>query len=243
VRIAALHALGALDAPALSEVATELLGDADEDLAAAALSAVARLSDPRVDALLEAAALSSNLACRVPAAQAIAARGGARAAEMLAWAARLGEPAELPGIAIEGLRKLSSGPAGETTARAVDALLGLAAEPDHRAAALAALATLPESSVDALAAALRSTRLPTRVAAVEALARMRQPRASQALAEALRDEDAAVRGAAVGAFGRLGTPSVGAAIARMALADPDTGVRRRAQAICGRHGWKDVARP
>jgi HEAT repeat protein len=76
---------------------------------------------------------------------------------------------------------------------------------------------------------------------VEALARMRNPRASDALVAALADSDAAVRRAAVAAFGRLGTSAAGPFVAALRTADPDPGVRRLAAAISRRHGWTSNA--
>ena len=43
--------------------------------------------------------------------------------------------------------------------------------------------------------------------------------------------------AAIAGFAKLGTPAVGRTIAVMRHADPDEGVRRRAELACARHGW------
>ena len=237
VRIAAMQALGVLDAPHLASVAVPLIREADPDLAAAALAALSSVTDPTVDELLDDVARSSDLACRVPAVQAVASRGRLRSVDVLAWAARVGDPPELRGVAIEGLRRLARASSAEVAAAAVETLLDLSVEREARDEALAALAMLPETAVDATAVALDSPRLNVRLAAVEALARMRHPRASAALAHGLDDPAAAVRSAVVGAFGRLGTRAVGPLVAAMQDNDPDDGVRRRAAAVCGRCGW------
>ena len=237
VRIAALHALGALDAPHLSGVAAALVRDDDSDLAAAALSALASVSDQRVDELLAEAARGHNAALRIPAAQALAARPGLRSVEVLDWAARCDDPRELRGIAIEGLRRLAQSSATDVADAAVESLIGLSADRETRAETLGALSALPESAVAPAAALLASGPLSVRLGAVETLARMRHPAASAALARGLEDPAAAVRSAVVGAFGRLGTRTVGPRVAAMQQHDPDDGVRRRAAAVCERYGW------
>jgi HEAT repeat protein len=237
VRIAAMQALGALDAPHLYGVAATLMRDADSDLGAAALAALSSVSDPRVDQLLEETA-RSNAECRIPAVLALADRLGKPSVDVLAWAARIDEPRELRDAAIEGLRRQADGPLPNVTAAAVDALLALSVERHTREGALATLATLPHRAIAPTAAALATGRLPIRLAAVEALARMRDPDASAALARGLDDPVPAVRSAVIGAFGRLGTRLVGPRIAAMRAHDPDDGVRRRAAAVCDRHGWR-----
>ena len=237
VRIAAMHALGVLDAPHLSGVAATLIREADPDLAAAALAALSSVSDPGVDDLLEETARGVNVASRIPAAQALASRLRVKSVDVLAWAARVDDPRELRSVAIEGLRRLAQASSAEVTEAAVEALLGLSAERDTRDDALAALASLPESAVEPAGAALTTGSLAVRLGAVEALARMRHPGASAALARGLDDPAAAVRSAVVGAFGRLGTRAVGSRVAAMRRHDQDDGVRRRAAAVCERYGW------
>ena len=239
VRIAALHALAGVDAPHVTGIAATLMREADADLAAAALSALASARDPRVDDLLEEAVRSSNLLVRVPAAQALATRPARRSAETLGWAALVAEPTELRAVAIEGLRRLAlaTEPADAQFA-AVEALLALSAERSTRDGALGALATLPESAVGAVAAVLAHGSPNLRLSAVETLARMRHPHASDALARALQDQSPAIRSAAIAAFGRLGTPRAARLIAELQTDDPDEGVRRRALAVCERRAWQ-----
>ena len=236
VRIAAMHALGTIDAPHLPSIAVALLRDGDSDLAAAAMAAVSSVTDPHVDELLEEAARSSAVARRIPAIHALAARPRQRSVEVLAWAACIGDPPELRSSAIEGLGRLAAS-ATDVAAAAVEALLALSAEREGHDEALAALATLPATAVDAIGAALAAGQPPQRVAAVEALARMRHPAASAALTRALDDPTPVVRAAAVSAFGRLGTRAVGPVLATMQQADPDVDVRRKAAVVCARYGW------
>ena len=238
VRIAAMHALGALDAPHLAGVAATLIRENDSDLAAAAMSALTNVTDPRVDELLEETARGADARARIPAIQALASRSRLQSVEVLDWAARVDEPRELRALAVEGLRRLAQARVPQVANTAVTALVGLSAERATRDAALAALATLPESAVEPAGAALADGRLSVRLAAIEALARMRHPQASTALARGLDDPVAAVRSAAIGAFGRLGSRGVSTRVAELRELDPDDGVRRCAAAVCERYGWR-----
>jgi HEAT repeat protein len=238
VRIAAVQALGDAADPAVLAVVRTLLEEDDEDLACAAIAAIGRLPGDEADDLLERMVRTSSGARRAAAVDAWSRRISRRAVDVLTWAARLVDVAAVPQRAIEGLRSIASaGDERETQAAAVTALLDLAAEPSMRGAAVRAFGGLPAHAVSLVADALTSPRLATRLAAVDALARMQHPRASEELRRALDDESAAVRAAAVVAFGRLGTPSVGRLVAAMRIVDPDAAVRRRAAAVCDRHGW------
>jgi hypothetical protein len=124
---------------------------------------------------------------------------------------------------------------------AVHTLLNLATAAETRDRALRAIAGLPVAVVPDLARALETAGTKTRLAAVDALARMRHPRASEALRVALRDTDPAIRRAAVAAFGRLGTRAAAADILRLSTSDPDARVRRLAEAMCQRNDWQERA--
>ena len=119
----------------------------------------------------------------------------------------------------------------------MSALLDLGTVPERRDHAVAALAHLKGNVTEFVARALIAEAPAARLTAVGALARMRHPEASRAMVVALYDSDPAVRAAAVAAFGRLGTPAVAAEVVRVRDADPDPLVRRRAAAVCDRHGW------
>ncbi len=238
VRIAALQALSAVDAQLASAVARPLVGDTDRDVAAAALAALAA-GAPAGDAdeIFAQAMRSSDPLLQRGVARALALRPHAAAVEMLSWAARASEPADLPKIAIDSLSRLSIAPDAAAGDAALEALVELASAPAAREAVITALANLPDA-VERLAGWLSTPRESTRVAVAEALARMRDPRASDALSAALSDPSPAVRGAAVAAFGRLGTTMAADAIAEMSVSDEDPGVRALAVAVCRRHRWR-----
>jgi len=237
VRIAALRALTLADAVIAREIAAPLVEDCDPEVAAEALTSVASGSHQDADDLLEKAIKSGDPFKRRAAIRALPTRSTARAAELLAWAAGLDDPPDLPRLLLDSLAQMAA--RDDDTARnaAVTALTKLATTAERRDAALRALAGLPERVVPELAEALHGSRTKTKLTVVEALARMRHPRASEALRIALDDEDPAVRRAAVAAFGRLGTRAAAEDISRLATADPDPRVRRLADAMCRRHHW------
>lgn len=237
VRIAALQALTSIDPYIAGEIAIPLVRDSDHEVAAAALTAVAAGAHPDADDLLDDAVKSGDAFLRRAAVRALPSRSTARAADLLAWAACLADPPDLPRLLIESLACLAAGDDAAARTAAVSALINLASAEETREEALHAIAALPETVVDDLARKLDSTRVATKLTAIEALARMRHPRASQALLRALDDEDAAARRAAVAAFGRLGTRSAAEAIGALSTADPDQRVQRLAAAMCRRHGW------
>lgn len=235
-RIAAMQALGNLDADAAVPIAEQLFREADTDIASAALTAVAEADDARVDDLLEMAVRSTHVALRRRAIDALAARRTSSAVEMLAWAARLTDAPGIPGAALDALSSIAR-EATEVGRAAVVTLVNIGGEPSRRPEAVDALARAGGAAIDAIGDSLAEPHAAARLTAVEALARTRHPRASVALASALNDDDPAVRAAAVAGFGRLGTPSVRAAIDALRNGDPDPTVRRKASIVCRRYGW------
>jgi len=239
VRIAAITTLGVIDEATALDAADRLANDADDDLAAAAIAAIGAINSRAAEDLLTRAAQSSRLPQQVAAIRAVAKRPAMHSIELLAWAARIGGPAGLQQDAIAGLCAIANAPLRPLVRRhAVETLLDLAADGSHRDAAISAIGTLNEDTVPDVASGLSASRVITRLAAVDGLAAMRNPRASRELARALRDEDPAVRSAAVTAFGKLGTPSVARTIAAMRRTDADPNVRHRAAQACERHGWQ-----
>jgi HEAT repeat protein len=237
VRIAAVQALGSLDPDAVTAVASGLMREADPDLAGAAIAALAGARGDRIERLLEDAVRSSNVDCRFAAVQSLVSRPGSRAVGVLTWAARADEPPGLGSLAIEGLGRIAASVEGDERAAAIHALLDVSSEPGRRDEIVEVLGSLKVDAVDEVATGLSAAKPDVRTTAVEALGRMRHPRASEALARALADADPAVRTAAVTVFGRLGTQAVSGIIAELQDSDPDPGVRRRAAAIAARHGW------
>jgi HEAT repeat protein len=236
VRIAAVRALGELDPDWTLQVAEQLVLEDDDDVACGALSAIGTAEGARADELLAEAVKSASSPRRRCAIDILAGRRTLAAAEALAWAARLTDEPELAARATIGLSAVA-GRSDAAREAAIGTLLDLGQDPQRRDDAVSALARLSGDSIRLVAGALSAESVAIRTTAVEALARMRHPQASASLAAALRDADGSVRAAAVAGFGRLGTMAVADAVAAMRDGDPDPLVRRRAAAVCQRHGW------
>ncbi|HEU5256904.1 MAG TPA: HEAT repeat domain-containing protein [Vicinamibacterales bacterium] len=239
VRLAALRTLTLADAAIAGEIAVPLVADPNPEVAAAALTAVACGSHADADRLLEKAITSDDPFMRRAAVQALPARSSRRAAELLASAAGLDDSPDLARLLIDSLARMAADGDAGTSSTAVAALINLGSTAETRDPALRTIAALPERVVGDVAVALESSHTRTKLTAIEALARMRHPRASEALRTALQDEEPAVRRAAIAAFGRLGTTTAAPAIRRLSTSDPDERVRRLAEAICLRHAWQE----
>jgi len=235
VRIAAMQAAGALDADAAVPLAERLLHEGDEDVACASLTAIARARN--VEELFERAIRSASIPIRRCAIDALSSQRTLAAVGSLAWGARMTDSSALAGAAIEALASIAAAGEGEASQAAATALLDIGIEPGRRAEVVEALGRQSGIAIEVVADTLADRRAAARLTAVEALARMRHPRASTALAAALHDDDAGVRAAAVSGFGRLGTPSAGPAIAALRDTDPDPTVKRKAAVVCDRYGW------
>jgi HEAT repeat protein len=206
---------------------------------AAAIGALGEVEDPEAEDLLERAARTGGATLRGAALDALGRLGTARASAILASAANLPDPPNVAAMAINALRRVASNAKAGGQRAAIDTLLTLGSGHPKRDEIVATLGSLPPSAVASLAQVFASGDVQARLTAVEALARMRKPEASEALAQALGDPHPAVRGAAVAAFGRLGTRGVARTVVALQTGDPDPGVRRRAILVCQRHGWSD----
>ena len=238
VRIAAVRALARIDADAVGDVASQLVADVDDDVASAAIEALGAGHDPRREDVLEEAVRSGRTPLRVSAAQAFGARGTERAVDILAWTACVLEPPSLAHVAVHSLGRIAASTTAAGRADAIRALADLGVNATRRAEVLETLGALPADAVAELGELLVSSpRAEARRLMVDALARMRRPRASQSILVALDDEDPHVRLAAVDAFGRLGTIAAARRIHELRRSDPDPAVQRRADAVCQRYGW------
>jgi HEAT repeat protein len=142
--------------------------------------------------------------------------------------------------AVRGLGSL----AADGAAAAVGALVELAADAPHRDLVIEAIASLPVSAVELVAAGLADPRQNVRVALVRALARMRHAGASRHLNAALADPAAEVRLAAITELRRLGARGLDRKLLEAARGDADPLVRRAALAALGGHaagGSRDAA--
>ncbi len=227
VRAAAIEALGRIGGARVVSILAPLAEAEDRDLARAALSALGMVSHPDALPPLLSALRSAQPSRQLDAIRALAERGGAGAAGALQWAATTTGDAAVAQAAIEALARLA-------TPEALAALVALTADSQHRNACIAALAQTGEAHADQIAAGLTHAQASVRCAVVEALARMKRPRASELLIIALDDPEATVRLAAVRALEELGSRRAERQLARLARSDRDLEVRRVAQSALQR---------
>jgi HEAT repeat protein len=227
VRLAAAGAIGRIGGPRAVQLLAPLINVDNLDLARAAIRALGAIGDPSAWPPLREALRADDHARRLEAVHAVASRAGADAADALQWAAAVDGHIEVSRAAIEALAHLAAGSTDERLP-AVRALVALTSDATRREFAIAALSGLPPALIDQVAAGLSSPSWDVRCAVVQALARMKQPAASQWLKTALDDRSAAVRAAAVKELRHLGTRGVDRKLLDLARTDPDDSVRQAA---------------
>jgi HEAT repeat protein len=239
VRLAAIDALGRLDTPDALTILHPLTLSAEPDVARAAIRALGQTSDAQADDLLERLLRSADAWRRVEAATAMGARGKAAAASSLQWLAAADGDRDVVDAAVGALALMGSreGPDGVA---AITALIALTAEPRTRETLVASLAGLPQRRIDDVARGLRHPSPDVRRATIEALSRMKHPRASQSLETALDDSVAAVRATAVAELRRLGSRNAAKKLLALARTDPDLEVRQAAVMAVTQYGGELV---
>lgn len=226
VRLAAIDALGRLaDAAAIPALAALASGD-ELDRSRAALHSLGGIDHPEVWPPLQAALRAGEEEQRIAAVAAIGRLGGSDAISLLEWTAAADTSVEVVAAAIGGLGRAGAG----GSSAAVTALIRLAADASRREPAVAALGSLPPSSIEEVARGLHDARPGVRAATLQALGRMRHAEASQRIQKALDDEAVQVRLAALTELRHLGTRGVDRRLVTMARTDPDPLVRRAALA-------------
>ncbi len=222
VRIAAVDALGRIGGPRAVAVLAALAETTEPDLMGAAMGALGHIGHPDALPPLLEALRSADQARRIKAIESLGARGGEGVAATLQWVAAADADAWVAQAAIDALARL-------TTPEAIDALVTLTADAARRTAAVAALAHLGERYIDAIGLGIHHAQASVRRGVVEALGRMKHPRASELLTQALDDREPSVRLAAVSALAQLGSRGAEKRLVMLAHADADAGVRRAAQ--------------
>ena len=196
VRSAAIEALGLIGAPEAAPLLGWLALHEEREIAIPAIEALGPMADADGRRTLMQIAVGSNTERRRAALRALARRADATSiAEMSGLAlAQAGSP--IMTDAIEALAR-----AGNPEAQ--NALIELTRQPSCRAAAVAALASLGFDAAPALENALQQSDEDVRHAAIEALARMKDRRATTLITAALDDPSRRVRAAAAQALARL----------------------------------------
>jgi HEAT repeat protein len=221
VRIAAIEALGKIDSRSAVALLARLAADGNWDISRVALQALGRSSAPEADDALLAAVRSGDPPKRLAA---IHAAGGGRKRPMLVESLRWIAAADPDGaIAAAAIQALADMGAPESIAALVDLLAAV----NTRERTIEALASVKD--IDLVGEGLNHLDPSVRASVVEALARTRQPRASELLLRALVDESAMVRFAAARCFVHLSNRPAETKLAELAREDPDAGVREAAQ--------------
>ena len=229
VRIAAIDTIGLRGS---REATTELVrwaGDAETDVAAAALRALGRLGGAEALDALRVNGRAEDLTRRRAAIEGLGAHGSSEAVEQLEWIAAADNQPAAADLAVQALAGIASRD-GAASPNAIDALLALCAVPDRRDAAAAALGHLRGDAIPDVARGLGHTDPTVRRWTVEILSRLRLPEATRALGTAFSDTDAGVRETAVVAIMRLGSTVFDDVIRGLAERDPSKAVRRAAAA-------------
>lgn len=227
VRIAAIDGLGKLDEPGVIAVLKGFIESADDDLAGAALKSLGQIDHPdALPPLLEALRLA-DASRRVAALSALSRRGAETVIEAIQWVAASDAEATVVQAAIDALGSLAS-------PQAIAALINLTAETSRREASIEALSGLGEQQIETISKGLAHRQASVRRAVLDALGRLKHPRASALLTRALADEEASVRLAAVNALAHLGNRSAEKELLQLMRTDPDITVRRAAQKALSR---------
>ena len=227
VRIAAVDSLGKVDEPRAVAVLLSFVQSSDLDLARAALKSLGQINHPEALPPLLKVLRSPDARLRLEALQALSAHGEREAIEAMQWMAAADSESEVAQAAIDALARLA-------TPESIAALVNLTTETACREASLNALAGLGEQKIELIGNGLKHAQSSARRSVVEALGRMKHPRASEALSGALDDEEASVRLAAVNALAHLGSRSAERKLLALMRADPDTAVRRAAKKALSR---------
>jgi HEAT repeat protein len=233
VRLAATMALGSIGSPQAVPVLAEIAGSGDSERANAAVRALGHIPHAEAWSPLEAVLRSEDQEMRAAAALAIARLGGSKAVELLEWTAAADRSERVLETALRGLVELAAD--ATVGVEAVRALVALTSDGERRDQVVAALASLPPSSIDELAdRGLRDARPSVRVATLQAFGRMRRRESSRWLQHALADPQPEVRLASLIELRHLGTNDVDRNLVLLARSDPDAAVRRAALATLRR---------
>ena len=224
VRLAAIEALGRLNAAEAIPIVLPLASADDQDVARAAIRALAGVGGGDATNALEDLLRAPEPWRRLAAVAAFAAHGGDRCAPALQWMSVVDQDRDVALAAIDALAQVACG-AGPHAPGAVPALLALLEEPARREDVITALAALPPRLAPVVAGGLRHASIDVRRGVVAALGRMKHTQASRALEDALDDTAPLVRTAAITELRRLGSTQAARKLLTMARTDPDADVR------------------
>lgn len=227
VRMSAIEALGRIGGARVVAILAPLTESRNNDIAREAMNALGKIAHPDALPPLLAALRSRDAERRIDALSALGMRGGDGIAETLQWVAASDGDERVVRAAIDAL-------AQTRTPEAVNALIALTADRTRRELCIAALAHLSPVQIEWMGKGLAHPQASVRAAVVEALARMKNVRATELLGRGLDDADAAVRLAAVSALAHLDARVWKWRLHALAHNDPDPAVRHAAQTAMGK---------
>lgn len=224
VRVSAIEALGNIGGARAVSTLAPLTESRNDDIAREALAALGKIAHPDALPPLLAALRARDAERRIDALRALGARGGEGIADTLQWVAASDSDERVVRAAINALAQIP-------TPEAVNALIALTADRTRRELCIAALARHSPAQIEWLGNGLTHPQTSVRVAVIDALARMKNARATEILARGLDDADAAVRLATVNALAHLDARPLERRLNTLARNDPDPVVRRAAQMV------------
>jgi HEAT repeat protein len=201
VRIAATEALGLIDPGAAADVFIALTAEAIDELAAAAVTALARVGTTESQAAVLRAVHDNRRVVRLAAVSALADEPRGETVSVLQRTVATDPDDHVRRSAVDALSELARR-ADQTGADAAEILVAMLIDAERGQDAAAALARLPAGRLPIVARHLHHPDPATRRAVVETLGRSRHSEATTLLFDALNDETAVVREAAVLALGR-----------------------------------------
>ncbi len=181
---------------------------------------------------------------RMEAATAIGVRGKAEAASTLQWVAAADSDRDVVSAAVGALAQhgFPRRAGRDCRNRGADRAHGRIRTCARRSSP--SLAGLPQRRIDDVAKGLGHPSPDVRRATIEALSRMKHPKASRSVESALDDAVPAVRATAVAELRRLGSRHAARKLLTLARTDPDLAVRQAAVMAVTQHGGHvDADRP
>jgi HEAT repeat protein len=227
VRIAAFEAIADLRIERGIPALIAALADPEPDIASSAAAALGKFNVPESRAALELAIEGDDPQVQRAAIEALGRLRDDTAVDSIRRLAEGTYDSLTRDVAISALAAIGS-------AASTNALVGLLADRDCRAAASRALAAASGDSLAALIAGLRNPDAGVRCSIVEILGRVKRADVSRTVSRVLEDDVGAVRTAAEQALTRRDLHDVDTAIASAAEADQNSAVRRAASSVVDR---------
>lgn len=222
VRIAAAKAIGRIGGQKATEILAPMANHPDTDMATAAITSLGQIQHPDAQVAILAALKSPDPERRIGAVTGMKERSGAAVVSTLQWTAATDADVRVVRAAIDAL-------AGRKSPESVTALVSLAASSKLRELAVSALSRLGDDAIEWLADGLNHAYMEIRLAVLDALSRMKTPRATDALTMALEDTEVRVRLAAASALSHLGSRRAERRLAILAKTDSSLDVRQAAR--------------